>query len=257
MTAVTASEATMSFTPPSLRCFRRRALRVYPREVRTRAALVSIPLALTIACGAPPASHGDPLVIAPPTELTRAPSFPAMTASEVRRVGGRKTSRSIAVIHTSLGRITCKLFGDRAPLTVDNFVGLATGTKRWKDPTTGDWVERPAYDESSFHRVIPGFIIQGGDPKGDGTGEPGFEFEDELWEGATHDRAGLLCMANRGKNTNGMQFFITDGPSPQLDKSYTIFGECKELELIHAIASVPRDNDKPRTKVEIRSIRIE
>jgi peptidyl-prolyl cis-trans isomerase A (cyclophilin A) len=163
----------------------------------------------------------------------------------------------VAKIDTSKGMLQCKLFDDKAPITVANFIGLATGKRAWKDPATGQWVNKPAYDGTGFHRIIKGFMIQGGDPKGNGSGEPGYVIKDELWEGAKHDRAGLLCMANRGPNTNGAQFFITDAAAPHLDTSYTIFGECAPVEVVHDIASVPTGmQDKPQTPVAIKSVKI-
>jgi peptidyl-prolyl cis-trans isomerase A (cyclophilin A) len=163
----------------------------------------------------------------------------------------------VAKIDTSKGALQCKLFDDKAPVTVANFIGLATGKRAWKDPNSGQWVNKPAYDGTGFHRIIKGFMIQGGDPKGNGSGEPGYVIKDELWDGAKHDRAGLLCMANRGPNTNGAQFFITDAAAAHLDTSYTIFGECAPVEVVHDIANVPTGmQDKPQTPVTIKSITI-
>lgn len=141
-----------------------------------------------------------------------------------------------ATIDTSLGSVSCELYDDKAPITVANFVGLARGVRPFKDKD--EWVKRPGYDGTIFHRVIKGFMIQGGDPEGKGSGEPGYVIPDEIWEGAKHDRRGLLCMANRGKNTNGMQFFITDANAPHLDGGYTIFGECGPDNVIEKLASV-------------------
>lgn len=160
----------------------------------------------------------------------------------------------IATFDTTQGTLTCKLYDDKAPITVANFIGLATGTRTWKDPS-GKWVNRPAYDGTTFHRIIKGFMIQGGDAKGNGSGEPGYVIPDELW-GGKHDRAGLLCMANRGPNTNGAQFFITDAAAPHLDRSYTIFGECSPVDTVHTIASVPVAGESPITKVTINSVKI-
>jgi len=166
------------------------------------------------------------------------------------------TGALVATIKTSKGNLTCTLYDDKAPIAVANFVGLARGVRSWKDPT-GTWVKRPLYDGTTFHRVIKGFMIQGGDPKGNGTGEPGYVFADEIWKGAKHDRAGLLCMANRGPNTNGAQFFITDAAAPHLDRSYTIFGECAPVAVVHAIANVPTQRpDRPVTDVIISSVEI-
>jgi peptidyl-prolyl cis-trans isomerase A (cyclophilin A) len=165
----------------------------------------------------------------------------------------------VAQIHTSMGDLRCDLDATRAPITVANFVGLARGRRPWKSPE-GPWVLRPAYDGTTFHRIIPGFMVQGGDPAGTGAGEPGYVIPDE-GGGAKHDRAGLLCMANRGPNTNGMQFFITDANTPHLDGSrtaYTIFGECAPLSVVHAIANVPTGvADRPLKRVDITSITIE
>jgi len=163
----------------------------------------------------------------------------------------------VATIDTSKGTIQCKLLDDRAPLTVANFVGLATGKRTWRDPRTKKWGNAPAYDNTSFHRVIQGFMIQGGDAAGSGMGEPGYVIPDELWTGAKHDRAGLLCMANRGPNTNGAQFFITDAKAAHLDAGYTIFGECAPVDVIHQIAGVDKDErDKPTTPVAIKKVSI-
>ncbi len=161
----------------------------------------------------------------------------------------------VAKIDTTMGAIECKLLEDKAPTTVANFVGLATGKRPWRN---GDsWVTKPAYNDTGFHRIIKGFMIQGGDPKGNGSGEPGYTIRDEVWEGAKHNRAGLLCMANSGPNTNGAQFFITDATAPHLDKSYTIFGECAPEQTIHDIASVKTGMmDRPLTPVTIKTVTI-
>jgi peptidyl-prolyl cis-trans isomerase A (cyclophilin A) len=160
-----------------------------------------------------------------------------------------------ASIQTDMGTVQCELFERKAPIAVAHFVGLARGTRPWKTPA-GTWERRPAYDGSVFHHIIKGFMIQGGDPKKDGTGEAGFLFPDEIWAGALHDRAGLLCTANRGRNTNSVQFFITDAPAPHLDKGYTIFGECAPLDVVHRIAAVPTQGDRPRKPPVIRRVSI-
>jgi peptidyl-prolyl cis-trans isomerase A (cyclophilin A) len=164
----------------------------------------------------------------------------------------------LATLDTTKGKISCKLFSDKAPKTVANFVGLARGLRPWKDPS-GNWVKKPAYDGTTFHRVITGFMIQGGDPRGNGSGEPGYVIPDERWEGAKHDRAGLLCMANRGADTNGAQFFITDAAAAHLDSpatAYTIFGECEPVSVVHEIAKVEVDGSKPVTPIVITSVKI-
>ncbi len=161
----------------------------------------------------------------------------------------------IATIETSMGKLECKLWDDKAPITVANFVGLARGARPWKTPD-GKWEKKPAYDGTKFHRIIKGFMIQGGDPKGNGSGEPGYVIPDEVWEDASHDRAGLICMANRGPNTNGQQFFITDAPATFLDDGYTIFGECGPEELIHKLASVEVAGERPKDPPEIKHITV-
>jgi peptidyl-prolyl cis-trans isomerase A (cyclophilin A) len=163
-----------------------------------------------------------------------------------------------AKIETTQGTIVVKLFEKEAPKTVANFVGLAEGTKEWTDPKTGQKVKRPLYDGLIFHRVIPDFMIQGGDPLGTGTGGPGYRFEDEFNPALKFDRPGLLAMANAGPNTNGSQFFITDAPTPWLNNHHTIFGEVVDgLDVVKKIARVPKGpNDRPNTPVVINKITI-
>jgi len=142
-----------------------------------------------------------------------------------------------AVFQTSRGNLVVKLFEKDAPKTVANFVGLATGKQEWVDPRTGKKSNAKLYDGTAFHRVIPQFMIQGGDPLGTGTGGPGYKFEDEFQSGRKFDRPGLLAMANAGPNTNGSQFFITEVPTPHLNNRHTIFGEVvKGQELVPQIA---------------------
>ena len=142
-----------------------------------------------------------------------------------------------ATFTTSAGEIVVKLLPEKAPKTVENFVALAEGTKEWTDPTTRQQVKRPLYDGTIFHRVIPDFMIQGGDPLGTGYGGPGFKFADEIGPENKFDRPGLLAMANAGPNTNGSQFFITEVPTPHLNRGHTIFGEVvKGFELVPKIA---------------------
>jgi peptidyl-prolyl cis-trans isomerase A (cyclophilin A) len=130
-----------------------------------------------------------------------------------------------ATFQTSAGDIVIKLLPEKAPKTVENFLGLAEGTREWKDPRSGQMVKKPLYDGTVFHRVIPDFMIQGGDPLGTGTGGPGYKFGDEIGPDNKFDRPGLLAMANAGPNTNGSQFFITEVPTPHLNRGHTIFGE--------------------------------
>ena len=142
-----------------------------------------------------------------------------------------------ATFKTSAGDLVVKLFPEKAPKTVETFVALVEGTKEWTDPTTRQQVTRPLYDGTVFHRVIPDFMIQGGDPLGTGYGGPGFRFADEIGPDNKFDRPGLLAMANAGPNTNGSQFFITEVPTPHLNRGHTIFGEVvKGFELVPKIA---------------------
>jgi peptidyl-prolyl cis-trans isomerase A (cyclophilin A) len=170
-----------------------------------------------------------------------------------------------AVIDTTMGRLTCKLFEKEAPITVANFIGLAEGTKDWTDPKTLEKMHhQPFYNGTTFHRVIPTFMIQGGDRMGDGSGDPGYFFQDEIDPTLTFDQPGLLAMANAGPGpsgggTNGSQFFITEAPVPQLNGKHTIFGLCDEhsVLLVASIARVERNaNDKPLTPVVINRITI-
>ncbi len=142
-----------------------------------------------------------------------------------------------ATLKTSMGDIVVKLLPEKAPKTVDNFVGLAEGTREWTDPRTGQKVKTPLYDGTVFHRVIPEFMIQGGDPLGTGSGGPGYRFADEIGPDNRFDRPGKLAMANAGPNTNGSQFFITEVATPHLDRGHTIFGETvKGQDLVAKIA---------------------
>jgi peptidyl-prolyl cis-trans isomerase A (cyclophilin A) len=161
---------------------------------------------------------------------------------------------------TSMGNITVRLFEKEAPITVKNFVDLAEGKKAWPDPKTGQKVTRPLYNGVTFHRVIPGFMIQGGDPRGTGSYSPGYTIPDEIVSSLKFDRPGRLAMANIGqKNSGGCQFFITEVPYPSLNNGYTIFGQVVDgQDLVQRITSVPRDaNDKPRTPVVIKQVVIE
>ena len=163
-----------------------------------------------------------------------------------------------AIFETSMGNITCQLFEKEAPKTVANFIGLAEGTKEWTDPKTGQKVKRRLYDGLIFHRVIPQFMIQGGDPMGTGIGGPGYQFEDEFSPNLKFDQPGRLAMANAGPNTNGSQFFITEVPTLHLSNRHTIFGQCSEgQDVISKIASVPKGPmDKPLTDVVIKKLTI-
>ena len=166
-----------------------------------------------------------------------------------------------ATIHTNKGDINVLLFPDHAPETVRNFTGLAEGTKEWTDPKLSAKTTRPLYENVIFHRVIPGFMIQGGDPLGTGTGGPGYRFKDEAHPELTFDKPYLLAMANAGPGTNGSQFFITVAPTTWLNFKHTIFGEVADQpsrDVVDAIAAVPTGaNDRPKEDVVITSISIQ
>jgi peptidyl-prolyl cis-trans isomerase A (cyclophilin A) len=164
-----------------------------------------------------------------------------------------------AHFETSLGNFTAELFDQKAPNTVANFAGLAEGTKEWKHPGTGEKHTKPYYDGLIFHRVIEGFVLQGGDPLGKGYGGPGYNFADEFHPDLRHDQAGVLSMANAGPNTNGSQFFVTLAPTPHLDRRHSVFGRVTSgLDIVQKIGHVPTDaNDKPVTPVVMNKVTIE
>jgi peptidyl-prolyl cis-trans isomerase A (cyclophilin A) len=161
-----------------------------------------------------------------------------------------------AIFKTSMGDIVVRLFEDKAPKTVENFVGLASGTKEWTDPKAGNKVKRPLYNGTIFHRVIPNFMIQGGDPLGRGTGGPGYKFTDEFHPDLRHNKGGILSMANAGPNTNGSQFFITHVPTPHLDNRHSVFGEVVQgQEVVVAIGNAPRGpGDRPLKDVVLNEV---
>jgi peptidyl-prolyl cis-trans isomerase A (cyclophilin A) len=165
-----------------------------------------------------------------------------------------------ATLHTNLGDIVIDLFEDQAPITVANFVGLASGTKEYIDSTTGAQTTGRYYDGLGFHRVISGFMIQGGCPEGTGRGGPGYDFGDEFHPDLVFDRPYLLAMANAGPGTNGSQFFITVGPTPHLNRKHTIFGEVLDEDskkVVDAIAAVRTGmNDRPVEPVVMESVEI-
>jgi peptidyl-prolyl cis-trans isomerase A (cyclophilin A) len=165
-----------------------------------------------------------------------------------------------AIIETNAGDMHCTLFPEKAPIGVQNFIGLATGKKEWKSPSGVTKRGVPLYDGTIFHRVIPGFMIQGGDPKGDGTGDPGYAFKNEVSSDLLFDRPGRLAYANAGPGTNGSQFFITEVATPHLNGGYTIFGQCDDatVALVKQIAAMARDpmNDRPFRPVKIVRIKI-
>lgn len=164
-----------------------------------------------------------------------------------------------ALFETSKGNFKVKFLADKAPKTVENFVGLAEGTKEWTDPKTGSKVKKPFYDGLVFHRVIKDFMIQGGCPLGNGTGGPGYRFEDEFPAGQQkHSKPGILSMANAGPNTNGSQFFVTTVPTPWLDNRHTVFGEVVEgMDVVHSIENARTSaGDRPAEPITINHVKI-
>lgn len=204
---------------------------------------------------------------AAPAPSTEKPSeaAPEPTPADTSKPSAAKHGPGIyAHFTTTNGNFIVKFFEKDAPKTVANFVELAEGKKRWTDPRTGRQIRRPYYRNVLFHRVIPGFMIQGGDPEGTGMGGPGFTFDDEISPNHRHNKPGIVSMANRGPNTNGGQFFITVAPYPSLDGKYSIFGEVVEgLDTVIAISKVPTTGprgdppNRPRTEVVINNVRIE
>ncbi|MHB8217979.1 MAG: peptidylprolyl isomerase [Candidatus Sulfotelmatobacter sp.] len=187
------------------------------------------------------------------TQTAPAPKLPVHRAA---------TAQTTAIIETTAGSMTCTLFPDKAPIGVENFIGLATGKKDWKNPVSGATKHNtPLYDGTIFHRVIPGFMIQGGDPKGDGTGDPGYKFKNEVSSELLFDRPGRLAYANSGPDTNGSQFFITEVATPHLNGKYTLFGQCDDatVALVKQIAHMATDpsNDRPFRPVKIIHVKIE
>ena len=169
------------------------------------------------------------------------------------------TAEPTAIIHTTAGDLHCTLFPKVAPIGVENFIGLASGTKDWTSPVSHAKKHGvPLYDGTIFHRVIPGFMIQGGDPKGDGTGDPGYKFKNEVSSELLFDKPGRLAYANAGPDTNGSQFFITEVPYPSLNGKYTIFGQCDDaaVELVKKIARIATDGERPLRPIKITHIEI-
>jgi len=190
------------------------------------------------------------------------PTTPAKPATGAKTPVHRAVSAEpTAVFNTTAGTLRCTLFEKETPETVANFIGLATGTKDWKNPVSGATKHAtPLYDGTIFHRVIPNFMIQGGDPAGNGTGDPGYKFKDEIVPSLMFDRPGRLAMANSGPGTNGSQFFITEVPTPHLNGRHTIFGQCDDASvvLVKQIARMATDptNDRPFRPVKIIHVSI-
>ncbi|MEZ4321014.1 MAG: peptidylprolyl isomerase [Myxococcota bacterium] len=169
----------------------------------------------------------------------------------------KESDRLQVTFETSVGDVACTLYPHHAPVTVVNFVALARGQKPWTDPKDGSETQRPLYDGTLFHRTIPEFMVQGGDPLGTGEGFPGYRFRDELHPSLKFDRPGRLAMANSGEDTNGSQFFITEVATPHLDGRHTIFGQCDDVSVVEAMARVPSDaSDRPEADVVLRSVKL-
>ena len=213
-----------------------------------------------------PALAAISLTLAPISALAQQSTAPANPQQELPDAPTANVPINVApngpmvIIDTSMGRITCQFFQKQAPNTVANFIGLATGSKDWTDPASKKLQHhKPLYDGTTFHRVIPEFMIQGGDPTGTGMGDPGYAFNDETDPNLTFDRPGRMAMANSGPNTNGSQFFITEAPYDSLNGHYSLFGQCDDpsIEVVKAIARVPRDaDDKPRDPVVLKKVTI-
>jgi peptidyl-prolyl cis-trans isomerase A (cyclophilin A) len=220
--------------------------------------------------GTKPAPTPAAAEAASPAQAAASPSVPtsaspaAAAAAEQKKAEAAKPKKKgirkmFALFETTMGKFKVRLHFDKAPNTVANFVDLAEGNKEWADPTTKAKKKSKFFDGLTFHRVIPNFMIQGGDPSGDGTGGPGYQFKDEFYPSLKHDKPGILSMANAGKNTNGSQFFITTVPTPWLDKKHSIFGEVVEgMDVVEAISNTPRDtsNDRPLKPVVINKVTI-
>lgn len=194
------------------------------------------------------------------TKVTPAADKADKKADKKDAKAAKKEKVTYAIIETNKGTIKAKLFSDTAPKTVENFIGLAKGTKEWTNPKTDKKMKKPLYDGLIFHRVIPNFMIQGGDPLGNGTGGPGFTFEDEFSDNAPKmDKPGILAMANAGPNTNGSQFFITVAATPWLNGHHTVFGEVVEgMDVVNAIAKVKTGSqDLPVEPVVIKHVKIQ
>jgi peptidyl-prolyl cis-trans isomerase A (cyclophilin A) len=187
---------------------------------------------------------------------------PAATTGAAAKPAVHVVTKPTAIIKTTVGNMTCTLFPDKAPLGVANFIGLASGTKDWKSPVSGATKHGvPLYDGTIFHRVIPEFMIQGGDPAGNGAGNPGFQFKNEVSGDLLFDQPGRLAYANAGPDTNGSQFFITEVPVPRLNGGYTIFGQCDEaavvlVKQIARMATDPATDHMPLRPVKIIHITI-
>lgn len=220
-----------------------------------RALLLSVAAFLLSAAAA---AQQAPAIPAATTSNTTGHSLPSSPDAQAH--ASPQPSGPTVIFDTTMGKMTCKLYSREAPRTVANFVGLADGSKEWTNPATHQKMHgKPLYDGTTFHRVIPGFMIQGGDPLGNGQGDPGYYVSDEFIPSLNFDVPGRLGMANSGPNTDGSQFFITTAPYPSLDQHYTIFGQCDTHSVLIAqsIEDVERDaHDKPLQAVTLNKVTI-
>jgi len=200
------------------------------------------------------------LVLIASTSLLGAAQAAPAAKPPVRTPVATPAAGPTAIIHTTAGNMRCQLYEKEAPIGVANFIGLANGTKDWTNPVSHAKKHGvPLYDGTIFHRVIPQFMIQGGDPAGNGMGDPGYKFKNETSPSLTFDRPGRLAYANAGRDTNGSQFFITEVPYPSLNGGYTIFGQCDPaaVELVKQIARMATDGERPLRPVKITHIEIQ
>ena len=217
--------------------------------------------AFVLAAPSVPAQTPAPSPATPPaTTPQNPPALPDAPSATAQTVQAATPTGALVLFDTTVGRLTCQFFSNEAPETVANFTGLATGSKSWTDPATQQRMTgKPLYDGTQFHRVIPGFMVQGGDPLANGTGDTGYYLPDEISPALRFDVPGRLAMANSGPNTNSSQFFITLAAQPQLNGHYSIFGQCDPaaVTLANTIANVQRDPmDKPYSPILVNKVTI-
>ena len=237
------------------------------KRITYQAMWVAVALSLSaVACEkdqkAPPSGQYGTMDPAKPGAPSGTGALAAPTADKLAEYtkGIPGTGKLAAVIQTEYGAITCQLYEKEVPVTVANFVGLARGLHPWRDPRSGQVQQgKKFYDGTVCHRLIPGFMMQCGDPTGTGTSGPGYKFADEFRPELRHDQPATLSMANAGPGTNGSQFFITERPTPHLDGRHTVFGRCAPLDVVRTINRVPKapgNSSKPAKDVVLKSVTI-